>query len=192
MARVQPPPKRPGQQRGPRRIAGALLDIESAAAELGITARAYRARAQRGQVPVPRRFGGRLVVLRSELDRWLLELPMSKELRLHEAGRAALSDNHEYLQDRTAPRRSRIGRDPARNAAHLRLEIGRKRNGHPDDSGAWPLGRYPDGTAIRQCDRAQEAGGYRETVRNSPPRFPPADSAKPVSVGSATGIRTLV
>jgi len=50
MARVQPPPKRPGQQRGPRRIAGALLDIESAAAELGITARAYRARAQRGSL----------------------------------------------------------------------------------------------------------------------------------------------
>ncbi len=57
------------------------------------------------------------------------------------------------------------------------------------------LGRWADIRMVQRYANVTERR-KREAVEklseNSPPGFPPADSAKPISAGSATGIRTLV
>ena len=62
-----PPKKRKGQCKGPRRIAGEILDAATAAELFGGTERLWYSRAARGIVPF-RKWGGRLVFLRSELE----------------------------------------------------------------------------------------------------------------------------
>jgi excisionase family DNA binding protein len=49
------------------------LDIDSAAAHLGMTSRAVRARVGRGQLPF-RRLGGRIIIPRDELERYIRAL----------------------------------------------------------------------------------------------------------------------
>lgn len=61
--------------RGPRRIGGTLLlGIPEAGELLGLTEKATRARIERGEIPA-RRFGGRVVVVRAELEAFILALP---------------------------------------------------------------------------------------------------------------------
>ena len=67
MDRRKPPKKQQGQCKGARRIAGAVLDAATAAELYGGTERLWYSRAARGIVPF-RKWGGRLVFLRSELD----------------------------------------------------------------------------------------------------------------------------
>ena len=56
--------------KGPKRINGSLLDVATAAGLLGITERTLRARVARKQVPF-RHWGGRVVFVRHELERWI-------------------------------------------------------------------------------------------------------------------------
>lgn len=56
------------------RFAGKLLDVKAAATLLGVTEKTIRARVRRQMIPF-RRFGGRIVFLADELDRFLDVLP---------------------------------------------------------------------------------------------------------------------
>ena len=69
-----PPKKQPGQGCGPRRIDGAALDVRGAAAFLGTTEKALRSMIDRKCVPY-RRLNSRIILLRSELERFLVALP---------------------------------------------------------------------------------------------------------------------
>jgi len=62
-----PPKKQKGQCKGPRRLKGEILDASTAAALFGGSPRLWYSRAARGIVPF-RKWGGRLVFLRSELE----------------------------------------------------------------------------------------------------------------------------
>jgi hypothetical protein len=68
----KPPRKQKGQCTGPRRLAGEVLDAAAAAKHYGGTERLWYSRAARRLVPF-RKWGGRLVFLRSELDRFFSE-----------------------------------------------------------------------------------------------------------------------
>lgn len=68
-----PPPKQRGQQRGPRRIDGAALDVRGASALCGWSEKKTRSMIERRLMPF-RRIGGRIVFLRSELEAWLAAL----------------------------------------------------------------------------------------------------------------------
>lgn len=63
---MRPPVKTTGQARGARRFDGALLDCLAASLLLGCSQKTLRARVSRRLVPY-RRFGTRIVFLRSEL-----------------------------------------------------------------------------------------------------------------------------
>lgn len=69
-----PPAKKPRGCHGKRTINGALLDVRAAAAFLGVTEKTLRARVARHQVPF-RIWGGRVVFVRAELDKFLDQLP---------------------------------------------------------------------------------------------------------------------
>lgn len=70
-----PPKKQNGQARGRRRIDGKLLlGIRETGDALGLTEKATRARIERGEIPA-RRLGGRIVVLRTELEAYVAALP---------------------------------------------------------------------------------------------------------------------
>jgi hypothetical protein len=68
-----PPAKKPGACLGNRTINGVLLDVRGAAF-LGLTEKTLRARVARHQVPF-RVWGGRVVFVRADLERFLDELP---------------------------------------------------------------------------------------------------------------------
>ena len=70
----KPPKKKPGQAKGPRAIKGEILDVVAAALLLGITDKTIRARRARGLIPF-RKWGGRVVFLRSELLQLLKDPP---------------------------------------------------------------------------------------------------------------------
>lgn len=53
-----------------KRYDGILMDVDTAAAFLGVSSRALRARIARRQVPF-RKFHGRVVLVRSELERFI-------------------------------------------------------------------------------------------------------------------------
>ena len=72
--RKTPPRKQAGQGLGPRTINGAVLDVRSAAAFLGTTEKTLRGMIDRQLVPF-RRLNSRVVLLRSELDSFLIDLP---------------------------------------------------------------------------------------------------------------------
>ena len=56
-----------------KRINGALMDVDTGAAFLGISPRALRARIARHQIPF-RKFHGRVVLIRSELEEFVDQL----------------------------------------------------------------------------------------------------------------------
>jgi hypothetical protein len=62
-----PPKKQHGQCTGRRRLAGEILDCRTAAEIFGGTERLWYSRAARGIVP-HRKWGGRLIFLRSEVE----------------------------------------------------------------------------------------------------------------------------
>lgn len=70
----KPPIKKPRGCLGKRTINGVLLDVRGAAALLGVTEKTLRARIARHQVPF-RVWGGRVVFVRAELERFLDKLP---------------------------------------------------------------------------------------------------------------------
>lgn len=72
MGNRNPPAKRRGQCTGRRQLAGEILDARTAAALFGGTERLWYSRASRGIVPF-RKWGGRLVFLRSELESFFAE-----------------------------------------------------------------------------------------------------------------------
>ena len=78
---MNPPRKKPGQQIGPRRFDGAMLDVYGAARLTGDTEKGVRAKVARGLLPY-RRLGRRVVFLRTELLAFLESLP---GVRLEEA-----------------------------------------------------------------------------------------------------------
>lgn len=70
---TMPPRKKAGQGLGPRTIAGAMLDLRGGAAFLGLTEKMLRARVARRLIPF-RRFGGRIVFVRRDLETFLAAL----------------------------------------------------------------------------------------------------------------------
>lgn len=69
-----PPKRKPGQGRGPRSLDGELLDLRTTAKVYGGTEAFWRCRIGRGEVPF-RKLGGRIVILRKELDALISNLP---------------------------------------------------------------------------------------------------------------------
>lgn len=67
-------PKAAGRPTGPRRFDGKLLDVRGAAELLGVSQKVIRARVHRHLLPF-RRFGGRIVFIRDELDQFIAALP---------------------------------------------------------------------------------------------------------------------
>jgi len=86
-----PPKRKPGTGAGPRRLAGELLDVRSAAELLGATELTVRGQIARGRLPY-RRLGGRVVCIRTELLQFLNELPgvTLEEARANTAARGEL------------------------------------------------------------------------------------------------------
>lgn len=74
MMKLVPPKKRFGQATGRRSLNGELLDVFSAATLLGCTEKTLRARVGRRTVPF-RRFGGRVVFLRNDIEAFIADLP---------------------------------------------------------------------------------------------------------------------
>lgn len=70
----RPPKKQPGQGRGPRTINGAAMDVRSGADYIGVREKALRAMVARGLIPY-RRWSGRIIFLRRELEAFLEQLP---------------------------------------------------------------------------------------------------------------------
>ena len=68
------PRKKSGQGRGRRGMNGYSLDVTSAREFLGWTEKTLRARVARRQVPF-RKFGGRIIFLREELEKFMQGLP---------------------------------------------------------------------------------------------------------------------
>ncbi len=66
----KPPRKRPGQGLGRRAINGAILDVPHGAEWFGSTDKTLRSWVERRIVPF-RRLGGRIVFVRTELERFL-------------------------------------------------------------------------------------------------------------------------
>jgi len=95
---------------------------------------------------------------------------------------------------KTARRRAGLGEDVTPHAMRhtFASRLGEKGT---DIRTIQELGRWADIRMVQRYANVTERR-KREAVEklseNSPPGFPPADSAKPVSLGSATGIRTLV
>lgn len=72
--RQHPPKKQPGQGCGRRTINGAALDVREASVFLGMTEKTLRGMIDRQCVPY-RRLNSRIILLRSELERFLVALP---------------------------------------------------------------------------------------------------------------------
>ena len=68
--RRKPPKKKKGQARGARTLDGAVMDVVHCGKYLGGSRGFVRARAERGLLP-HRKWGGRLVFLRHEIDEFL-------------------------------------------------------------------------------------------------------------------------
>jgi hypothetical protein len=69
-----PPRKQSGQKTGARRFSGQMLDVRGAASLFGTSEKTIRSRAASHLIPF-RRFGGRLIFLRNELELFLESLP---------------------------------------------------------------------------------------------------------------------
>ena len=76
LPKKKPPPKKPGDQTGPRTINGRdAMDVATWGAEAGLSPKAARAALARGIVPHKRFGAGRIIILRSEWQRYLAALP---------------------------------------------------------------------------------------------------------------------
>jgi len=71
--RKAPPKKKQDQAKGPRKIGGEILGVRELAESLGVPQHMIRARVARRQIPY-KRWGGRIIFLRSEMTRYLEEL----------------------------------------------------------------------------------------------------------------------
>ncbi|MEE8176744.1 MAG: helix-turn-helix domain-containing protein [Acidobacteriota bacterium] len=71
--RKAPPKKRPGQGKGPRTLNGEVMDKAAVADFLGCSKKTVDARIDRGLLP-HRKWGGRTIVLRSELIQFMQRL----------------------------------------------------------------------------------------------------------------------
>ena len=69
----QPPVKQKGQAEGQRGINGELLDVTAVAGWLGVSEDMIRARVARQLIPY-RKWGGRIIFRRSEVDRYFEQL----------------------------------------------------------------------------------------------------------------------
>ncbi len=74
MTMRNPPRKKPGDAKAPRRFNGALMDVSQTATFLGVSEGVVRARVDRRLLPY-RRFGRRIVFLKTELEWFLTSLP---------------------------------------------------------------------------------------------------------------------
>ncbi len=72
--RLAPPKKQAGHATGARRINGALKDLASLAAQLGVTDKKLRGDVARGLIPY-RRHGGRIIFVEQEVLDFFLRLP---------------------------------------------------------------------------------------------------------------------
>jgi len=68
----KPPRKRLGQGRGRRKLDGEVMDITAVSTHYGGTPKLWRSRVARRLVPF-RRWGGRILFLRKELDEFFAE-----------------------------------------------------------------------------------------------------------------------
>jgi hypothetical protein len=66
------PRRQLGQGKGRRKMSGQILDISAASIFLGITEKTLRSRVSRGLIPY-RRWSGRIVFLRQELEDFFLK-----------------------------------------------------------------------------------------------------------------------
>ena len=71
--RMSPPKKRIGQGAGPRRVDGALMDVRTGAAFIGCTVKTLRGYVSRRLI-LFRKLGGRVLLVREDIDRWAREL----------------------------------------------------------------------------------------------------------------------
>jgi Helix-turn-helix domain len=71
--RTRPPKKQNGQGLGPRRIDGAVLDVRTAATFLGVSEKTLRGQVERRLIPF-RRWNGRIVLVRQELEEFVMTL----------------------------------------------------------------------------------------------------------------------
>ena len=71
--REKPPTKKDGQGKGRRTLNGEVMDVAAVATFLGCNPKVVRARIDRGLLPF-RRWGARVVVLRSELIQFMQRL----------------------------------------------------------------------------------------------------------------------
>lgn len=69
----KPPRKQPGQGRGPRRIDGVALDVRGGSAFFGCSEKTMRGLIERRLIPF-RRLSGRIILIREELETFLLTL----------------------------------------------------------------------------------------------------------------------
>ena len=86
LAQRKPPPRKTGQGKGPRRFTGNLLDVAGLAEEQGMTQNTIRARVERGVLPY-RKWGGRIVFIRSEIEEYFQNLPgrsVNEALQTHD------------------------------------------------------------------------------------------------------------
>jgi excisionase family DNA binding protein len=82
-----PPKRKLGQARGPRILNGAAMDVKTAASELGANEKFLRGKIERKEIPF-RKWGGRIVILRADLERYLNNLPgVSTEEALKKANK---------------------------------------------------------------------------------------------------------
>lgn len=72
--RIAPPKKERGHLTGPRRIGGALKDVATMAAQLGVSQKKLRGDVARGMIPF-RRHGGRIVFIETEVLDFFQRLP---------------------------------------------------------------------------------------------------------------------
>lgn len=87
--RMLPPKKRAGHPTGARRLNGALKDIATMAAQLGVSQKKLRGDVARGRLPF-HRFGGRIVFVEAEVLEFFRRLPgvtVSDALASHAARR---------------------------------------------------------------------------------------------------------
>lgn len=66
-----PPKRQKGQGEGPRRVTGEILDVHTAAAFLGISEKATRARVNQGLLPF-RKWGGKIIFVKSEIEKFII------------------------------------------------------------------------------------------------------------------------
>lgn len=92
--RIAPPKKRAGHPTGARRLDGALKDIATMAAQLGVSQKKLRGDVARGLLPF-HRFGGRILFIETEVLDFFQRLPgvtVSAALANHAVRRSGVTN----------------------------------------------------------------------------------------------------